>query len=128
MKRLLALLYNYDTELLELLLGVIYLGIGTILLWPTDTFNAYNGYRTLAQSGLPEWVWGLSAFGIGSMLCIALGRNHRQLRQLATSLSAHYGFVFGLLILLAGPISPGTWVYTCLALAAVWCHIRKGRI
>lgn len=127
MKRIPALLWNYDTELVELLLGWIFFGIGCILLWPVSTFTAYNGYRLLAISGLPEWVWGATAVLGGGSLWYAHANNNNQLRQTATLVLASYSFIFGFLILCAGPISPGSWVYTSLALVAAWCHLRRGR-
>lgn len=123
MKRLIVIARYYDLEPLELVLALAHIGFGVILLLNGSILHAYSGYRLLTF--LPESIWAVWALGCGSLKLVMLAiERYSWWRFLAVAAFAFW-VTWTICIALAGPISPGAWLYFCLTLASALCDIRR---
>ncbi|WP_244573349.1 hypothetical protein [Methylorubrum populi] len=111
-----------QTRWAEIWLSLIAVGVGLVLIAPTETFSN-ESFRVIATV-ISEWKAGALCLFFGSVRLLALWVNGRRGREtsLIRTLGCLGGFAFWLAIALgflltAPPISTGVAVYTILALA-----------
>lgn len=126
MRRLWLLIKEADTEIVELLLGVLALNWGLLILAPFDTFGSTPSFRVMA-SAAPEPVWGSALFIAGVLHICGLARNHRHTRQAAAFFTFLCWMVIAISFGLANPQGTAMAVYPTLALLSAWAYVRLAR-
>ena len=129
LRRLRAILGQYDPAPLEVFLGGFtgLWGLWLLLPWSPATFAVGVAFRGLAETGVPEEVWGAVACTLGLLRLWAVAYDVRAVRA-RLSLGA---FVFWLIvswsIVTNAFTSTGTPIYPWVALACLGVYLRLAR-
>ncbi len=119
------LLAEHDTEPTEFAGGILKIGIGSWMLWPSDTFGSSPTFAAMAAL-LPEAVWGtlLCLAGIAHLTALRLGRPGP--RRLLAMVGFLVWFTLAGSFLWSTPASIGFPLFALLAAGQGWGYIRLG--
>jgi hypothetical protein len=121
--RLRRILFGYDMEPTEILLGAASGLLGLWLLLPFDTFGSASSFAGMAAIA-PETVWGLVMASLGTGRLCAIGCSARWLRSQFAFASGMIWLFIAVSIGVSNPVSTGLPLYSLLAVSSAWAYIR----
>lgn len=121
------LLFTAETRYTEANSGLLLIGFGLVLMFPSRGDPGVSDIQRGMQSFAPLWVWGLVVVIIGFLQ--GMGATFRQwvtLRVITAAIAGPCWLVFSLFIAISGYRVIGFIPYALLALMVSWAYIRMG--